>query len=73
MAFESWSSATGNKIFQKGAKLGGLRHETSWRRRAVREAQTNHTWAKYAPGVARVTGELKIDVKAARAAKLALS
>lgn len=73
MAFESWSSATSNKKFTKAAKAAGLRGETTWRRRAIKEAKGNHTWAKYAPSAPRVDGELKIDVAAAKTAKLALS
>ena len=78
MAFESWSSATSNKNFTKAAKAAGLRGETTWRRRAIKEAQPNHTRAKYPPGggtpaAPRVDGNIKIDVAAAVTAALALS
>lgn len=59
--------------FLKAAKAAHFRGETQMMRQAVKEAQGNHTWAKYSPSAPRCGGNIKIDIAAARTAKLALS
>ena len=80
MSFVSLSMAMSDAKFIKVAKAAGLRSETRTIRRIVAEAQTNHTWAKYPPGAGadaiaapRVTGNVKVDLAAAKTALLALS
>ena len=72
MAFESKAKADTKSKFIK-IKPAGLRGATKVRNRAVKEAKTNHTWARYAPGAPRVSGNVQINVAAAKTAKLALS
>lgn len=78
MAFVSFARAMQDPAFLGAAKAAGLRGKTQMARRCHREAQTNHTWAKYPPGggtpaAPRVDGNIKIDVAAAVTAALALS
>jgi len=80
MAFVSFARAMQKPAFLKAAKAAGLRGESDMADRTRREAQTNHTWAKYPPGAGtdaiaapRVNGNIKIDIAAAKTAHLALS
>lgn len=72
MAFDSKANANNNPKFTK-IKPAGIRGATQVNRRAVKEAKTNHTWARYAPGAPRVSGNIQINAAAAKTAKLALS
>lgn len=73
MAFVSFSRAMQKPRFLKAAKAAGLRGETQMARRIEREAKTNHTWARFAPNAPRESGELQVDIAAAKTARLALS
>lgn len=79
MAFVSFARAMQKPKFLKAAKAAGLRGETQMARRIEREAKGNHTWARYANptlttnAVPRTSGELQVDITAAKTAHLALS
>lgn len=80
MAFVSFARAMQKPEFLKAAKAAGFRAESQMARQCAKEAQKNHTWAKYPQGAGadavkapRVNGNIKIDVTAAVTAKLALS
>jgi hypothetical protein len=80
MAFVSFVRAMQKPKFLKAAKAAGLRGESDMADRVRREAQTNHTWAKYPTGAGadaikapHVNGNIKVDVNAAATAHLALS
>ena len=73
MAFDSWAMTQDNPEFLEPGRAAGLRGISAIRRRVVQEAQTNHTWARYAPSAPRVAGNLQVNVAAAKTAKLALS
>ena len=79
MSFVSFARAMQKSTFLKAAKAAGFRGESDMADRITREAKGNHTWAKYSPptlatnGAPRVGGNLKVDIAAAKTARLALS
>lgn len=73
MAFVSWARASKKPTFLKAAKAAHFRSETQMKAQSIKEAKGNHTWAKYSPSAPHVDGNIKIDIAAARTAKLALS